>query len=589
MFHQTRGQTFWIFHLKTSNLEVIQATYATTRQSVLIHSMHFVFPFCPLKVGFFIFPISEKTWKIEATMLSDFSSFLPLRVVSDNKYSVRQPESVLWDFFNTKFTLKNLMARSKFSLIDRGFAEFIFPNTTFVDFKDETCFCHKLNLATGYDLSIGSIEYFNTSYEFQFPYFYELPQLIMNKKYLSILLTTSKNEFTFLSCGDPSYDQPDFLALFMPFTTSTWVLICMTIYGWPIVLSLIENDFNFRKVLQDFDAMFIGWAMILEQSHLRATNYKGRGPLYCYCGCVLLAVFILSNAYKGDNIRALTKSFELVPLTHMKQVINAGYKKYSTKRCIDLFPVKEPGACKDEFPYKVQALKHQYTEKQYKLWEPMDHFVINNTEGHILNRWLEWFGECREKKALLGWRSGHLIDLERKLRRKHKSAHISLGEEFIFSRREGWRLNRYGSIKVLKRMWTLVESGVYNELLNISYKPLIAQPSEPQKLAIQGNIFVQFVFLSCGLLFALLTFIAEFHKSITSCFCFVRDSVGSSVKNFLQQFQKAFHLGLKYLVNMGDQLLNQRPLLLYDSCRAKTKRGIGGTAKLFVPKTNAEF
>jgi len=286
--HQIRGQTFWMFHLKTSNLKNTHVMNINTRPSVSIHSMHFVFPFCRMNFGYIVIPISKITWEVEATLFSDFSSFLPLRVSTENGVLFDHPEVDLWDFYNTEFTLGNLIPRSKSSLIDRGFAEFIFPNATFLSWEDETCFCCKLNLSTNYESSLGSIEYFNDGI---LEHWLEVPQLEMNDRERGILLTTANDEFTFLSCGEPSYDPPDFLALFMPYSKTTWVLIFITIFGWPLVLSLIENDFNLKKVAKDFDALFIGWAMILEQSHLRATNYKGRSPLYCYCGCVLLAIF----------------------------------------------------------------------------------------------------------------------------------------------------------------------------------------------------------------------------------------------------------------------------------------------------------
>jgi len=551
-YHQIRGQTAWMFHLKTDNLQDIHFSNTKTRPSVSIHSMHFVFPFCTQDVCSIIIPISKKTWEIEATLFSDFSSFLPLRVSSTKDiYSKKQHNFILRDFYNTKFTLGNVISRPK-SLIDRGFAEFIFPNATIIDQFDKTCFCCKLNLTTSYDSSLGITEYLNTFKEDHYDYS-EFPQLEMNRRYGAIILTTDKDEFTFLSCGDPSYDPPDFLALFIPFTKPTWALIFMTIFGWPLILSLIENDFNLKKFLKDFDALFIVWAMILEQSHLRATNYTGRGPLYCYCGCVLLAILILSNAYKGDNIRAITKSFELVSLTHMEQVIYAGYKKYSTRHCSE-FLDSALRCMPSEFHMATPFFRHHFTNKQYKLWEPLDYLVINKTTNFLNDdddkdqenehqRRFEWFGECREKKVLVGWRSeDNFVDLEKKLLRKHKNAHISVGKEFIFSKRTGWRLNRYGSIKVLKRMWTLVESGVYNELLNISHKPPIAQASQPRKLAMHGNIFVQFVFLAGGLLLAFLNLIAEFHRIFKRAFCSVRDSVGFLIMNFLQHSQKILRL-----------------------------------------------
>jgi len=313
--------------------------------------MHFVFPFCSYR--YIVIPISKNTWVTEANLLSDFSSFLPLRV------------STLWEFFNVKFTLQNLIARNKSSLLDRGFAEFIFSNATFITNRDKACPCRKLNLV--YNSSLGGIEQFegNTFGKFEED---EAPLLLTENTWSEILLTTYKDEYTFLSCGDTYHDSPDFLALFMPFTKLVWALIFITIFGWPLVLSLIENDFNLKNVLKDFDALFIGWAMILEQSHLRATNYKGRGPLYCYCGCVLLAILILSNAYKGDNIRTLTKSLELVPLTHVDQIIKAGYTKYNMKHCAHKYKALFGQAtCTEDFQSLANLRRNQFTEQQYKL------------------------------------------------------------------------------------------------------------------------------------------------------------------------------------------------------------------------------
>jgi len=374
-FHQIRGQIYWMFHLKTNNLEVIHAKNTNIKPSVSIHSMQFVFPFCPMHIGI---PTSKNTWETDASFFSDFSLFLPLRVSYEKETHLGL---TIWDFFNTKFTLGNVIQRSKSSLIDRGFAEFIFPRAAFIRELDTTCFCCKLNLTT--NSSSGSIEYFNESQAILYDTC-ELPHLQMNEDYESILVIRGKDEYTFLSCGGPSYDPPDFLALFIPFTKTTWALIFMTIFGWPLVLSLIENDFNLKSVLKDFDALFIGWAMILEQSHLRATNYKGRGPLYCYCGCVLLAIFILSNAYKGDNIRALTKSFELLPLTHINHVINAGYKRYTSRLCGFY---NDPFVCTtSEFHNGAQRHKNQYTDEKYKLWEPLGYVDLNiKTEADELN------------------------------------------------------------------------------------------------------------------------------------------------------------------------------------------------------------
>jgi len=399
-----------------------------------------------------------------------------------------------------------------------------------------------------YNSSLGNIEYFEGTSE---DISYEVPLLFMDKSVYEILLVKNEDRYTYLSCGNSYSEKADYLALFMPFTKLVCVLIFMTVFGWPLVLSLIENDFKLKNVLKDFDALFIGWAMILEQSHLRATNYKGRGPLYCYCGCVLLAILILSNAYKGDNIHTLTKSLELVPLTRMSQIIKAGYNIYSKNICFDGFEelfklFGNSSNCIDDFSFEAKGRRNQYTDAQLKLWKPSGSIRTKAFREEI-GVYVNFFEKCQKNKALLGWRSD-LEPLQKKLRQMNVKADIYVGEEFIYTRRIGWRLKRYGTIKVLKRMWTIVESGVHNKIRNMSYKPPNGTVYEPRRINIQGNISTQFVFHSCGLLLALLTLIAESHKSAIRRFKLVCGILAFWFKNFARQCQKGLLCGLNFLL-----------------------------------------
>jgi len=135
------------------------------------------------------------------------------------------------------------------------------------------------------------------------------------------------------------------------------------------------------------------------------------------------------------------------------------------------------------------------------------------------------------------------------LLKKHDKSKVYLGREFIFTVHSGWRSRRYGSVKVLKRMWTLIESGLYNELRNISNKPPIGKTVYvSRRIQIDGNIFVQFIFHSFGLLLALLVFIVELHRRI-NLFCNpVRVILNFLLSNFLQQTEKASLLGLKFII-----------------------------------------
>jgi len=192
--HDVRGQTFGMFHLKTNNLPLDRKlTTDITPSAVSIQSMHFVFPFCPIERGYRVIPISKQAWETEANFLSDFSPFLPITVQSP---SLTAELPSLWDFFKIKFTLRNLIAQPKSSLLDRGMAEFVFPNATFVTEYDETCFCCKLNLP--HNSTLGKAERLERRMEFDT----QLPSLIMAKDDGHTFLNTHDDKYTFLSCGD---------------------------------------------------------------------------------------------------------------------------------------------------------------------------------------------------------------------------------------------------------------------------------------------------------------------------------------------------------------------------------------------------
>jgi len=250
-----------------------------------------------------------------------------------------------------------------------------------------------------------------------------------------------------------------------------------------------------------------------------------------------------------------------VPLTHIEQVIKAGYKTYSKMDCKYLPSTLTDGKisveCEDDFYSKANATKNQYTDKQFKLWEPMDHdiSIINGVRDVRKKPQKDLFGNFGIKKALLGWRS-ELVRVENDTSAKlmHSRANIYVGQDFIFTRNVGWHLTRYGNIKVLKRMWTVVESGVYDKLLKTSYKPPLGKTFDPRRLSIQGNISVQFVFHLLGLAFAWLVLVVELRKTYVFLFWCLCVKIDFLVTNFLQQSQKVFLFGLKYVLNTRNKL-----------------------------------
>jgi len=94
-------------------------------------------------------------------------------------------------------------------------------------------------------------------------------------------------------------------------------------------------------------------------------------------------------------------------------------------------------------------------------------------------------------------------------------------------------------------MWTIVESGIHNELLNISRKPPPGKVFKPRPVDIKGNISVQFVLHLFGLLLSLIVFIIELHKKIIAGLNSILVVSDFLVTRFLLQTQSTLLIWLK--------------------------------------------
>jgi len=298
------------------------AYWQTTLNSVSILGMRFVFPFCTTRNGDVVIPISINTWHTEASKYSDFVPNLPVTV--DLRYNSEKlfTESARFDttirFYSTKFTLRNLVKypNVQSAISERGIAEFLFPNFTFVDIGTSLHASRKYsNVKADLQRSLDNVEYFTAILTESIGY--PLLRLRIDE---NTMLQLWWDQYTFKTCGTPRRDNINFYALFTPFGKLTWGLIFGVVFGWPLVISIIENNFKWRSVLNDADALFIGWAMLFEQSHPRSTNYTGRKSLYSYYGTPMMAFLVLSNAYKGENIKSLAKNFAVYPFQTLEQL-----------------------------------------------------------------------------------------------------------------------------------------------------------------------------------------------------------------------------------------------------------------------------
>jgi len=69
-----------------------------------------------------------------------------------------------------------------------------------------------------------------------------------------------------------------------------------------------------------------------------------------------------------------------------------------------------------------------------------------------------------------GWKS-ELRVMEQQLKINHSVDQVFVGDEYLYKRHSGIEVIRYGAGKYRKNFYSLIESGVYTLLVNISNKP----------------------------------------------------------------------------------------------------------------------
>jgi len=74
-------------------------------------------------------------------------------------------------------------------------------------------------------------------------------------------------------------------------------------------------------------------------------------------------------------------------------------------RCdIDLLEMYDY-SCQSELNKQTYFRKYLYNDKQLKFWQPIEYVGTNRTLISEIQVSVDFFGKCRYKKALLGWRS----------------------------------------------------------------------------------------------------------------------------------------------------------------------------------------
>jgi len=224
----------------------------------------------------------------------------------------------------------------------------------------------------------------------------------------------------------------------------------------------------------------------------------------------MLAFLVLCNAYRGENIETLSKSFEILPLTKLSHLLESPYTIYTKLVLIlnrqtffsyILANDSDEFTVYNELTYESKEYESLVNHDQLSAWNSSFKPHKDGLEfayGGEYAAGFEIIKNCNNI-ALSGWKS-ELLLMEKELTEfKPNTTKIFIGEEYLFKTYSGMHIYLYGYQKYRQHIWTLFESGVYNLLVNASNKPTIPIQSEPTAINLSGNIIIQFIVLSIGL------------------------------------------------------------------------------------------
>jgi len=490
-----------VFFLKTDCLS--NDTRSLIPPRINITSIHFSYPYCYKQTGMISFRLSRENWQKESQELSYFDGSVPIEVIilpyDDN---IRRDPS-----YKSKRILQEIIRSPRGLEVEFELTDILFKNNSLVygfDSKHELV-CEK----PSDNEQSNRIEHFP-------PY----GKLDESSPFVRIwyhdkkpnALVSSTDQFTFLCCGSQNKDILNFHALFSAFDATTSALVVLSLMIWPLFFCLLENKFEIRKVLLDFDGLVLGIITILEQGHRRMMNSKGKTALYILAASNMLVNIVLSNAFKGNNIQSVLAELNPIPYTRFDQLID------NSSDIFTLIIVKEfilywGFVLTTEWEAGLESFPYQFNE-------PALSRINNSLRVHPVD--LGWYvnqtnvtrasvlKKCN-KTAVISWKS----NLELIQKELVGVRNVFLGKEDIFTREMGIRIQHWFDPRVEDRLSRIRDSGIQHEWLTIFNKTIPPIPAQPQKASLQGNIVVEFSILGFGLCTAIIPFVVEMRKPIT--------------------------------------------------------------------------
>lgn len=369
------------------------------------------------------------------------------------------------------------------------------------------------------------------------------------------LLGIDEETIQFLTCGGISIGSLSLDGYISAFDKWTWITF--------IFLNILTASFFvairslFCAILKNKGSisseMVFPFIVFLDQDSKTAGNKRGQNYMYFVSAAWLLALIVLSNAYKGENITELTAPIAPIKPQLFNDILNKNFTIYCRSTGIFLNSIMDTlkglfGIADPVYSGNIlqTLLNYATANKVVKKLRNILDYTRNLTRHEMhqendigINMYISKLESC-ENVAFVSW-SGDIRNAEIQLKKRLKVSKqmnenqvnriVSVGKEKLFSTRKGWNLFQASMpIKsILFRFSAMYESGIAKQWkqweLWIKRDGLHnqfnwAKPNIAHKLGLNDNFVVVFYIQLVLIAICMLEFLLELLVNLVVGICF---------------------------------------------------------------------